>query len=338
MQYYNLLVKSAILALSLNSISALAGQGTGNGGSGFVCRNPDKSVRSAFVLDLFEGIGKHRLDILESNESVEKQLESVVSSLSYDSGLQQDVVRALKFVGAHLRPLAAGVKMPLTSHDIHPEAFPADDCYQLEQIATFDNDDVISYDPEIYSALTLTGKSALRLHEAIYLLNRSSNQHPTDGSLSSRRITALMFAQGNQSATLSPMTRDNLYPKGNHSFVVRLSQSTPLPPVALHLKDAGGVCAFQLTIYNRNNTNEGNTFYTASGCSTDYMLPYNAEALAFRAVLIDFSAAPPYPPAVVEFRSWLSQGVSSIPATLSDQSATVGYGQKTAGMVVYYFR
>ena len=92
MQYRNLLVKSAILAMSLNSISALAGQGTGNGGGAIVCRDADGAVvgnsqlpAGAALLDLWlaetlprvEFGGKH-LVMARSNYPWDWQVENML--------------------------------------------------------------------------------------------------------------------------------------------------------------------------------------------------------------------------------------------------------------------
>lgn len=167
----------ALLALATLSLSAMAqGSGVGNGGYSVVCRDQlSKKITSAEILDIFEGRNLHYLEY--SNNPVLKMDDYINFSLNYLEGVNKHFKEA---VSDEVKKLEAKIIYIPDNLVLEPtnDAFPTigrKDC-KFEQLATYTDDHKLYVSKEIYSALDELNKAALRLHEAIYLIARKSEQ------------------------------------------------------------------------------------------------------------------------------------------------------------------
>lgn len=182
----------------------LGGESAG-GGFALVCREskgPKKGQikGEALFYDLFEGANdpKRNLKIQKSKESVAAQIEARVQTLrvATDSRFENTTIttlrRALALVERDWTVINPGTRLPVRP-DFNPEILPKDPCYQLEPVAFYDDKNVIlQIDGEIYDRMPNTDKAALKMHEAIYKVNRLfSNARNSDQS---RREVARFFS------------------------------------------------------------------------------------------------------------------------------------------------
>lgn len=173
MKFFRSLMLLSITALS---VSAFAGSGVGNGGYSVVCRDQvTKKITSAEILDIFEGRNLHYLEY--SNNPVLKMEDFVNYSLNYLEGVNKHFRNA---VSDEVKKLEAKIIYIPDNLVLEPtnDAFPTlgrKDC-KFEQLATYTDDNKLYVSKEIYSALDELNKAALRLHEAIYIIARKSDQ------------------------------------------------------------------------------------------------------------------------------------------------------------------
>lgn len=173
MKFFRSLMLLSITALS---VSAFAGSGVGNGGYSVVCRDQvTKKITSAEILDIFEGRNLHYLEY--TNNPVLKMEDFVNFSLNYLEGVNKHFRDA---VSDEVKKLEAKIIYIPDNLVLEPtnDAFPTlgrKDC-KFEQLATYTDDNKLYVSSEIYSALDELNKAALRLHEAIYIIARKSEE------------------------------------------------------------------------------------------------------------------------------------------------------------------
>lgn len=175
------------LVASFASSSAFAGGMEGGGGKSVVCRNTDGTIRSAEVLDLYEGRTVYELPYQESPREWQEQVLEIFKAASVPvsislppSGIYDWYLNAI----AHLVFLPDGTSLK-----------PIDDSFEvivprgcsLEQAVNYQNDRRILVDGEVWRALSETQKAALLIHEAVYRVLRS---HGETDSRRARHLTA----------------------------------------------------------------------------------------------------------------------------------------------------
>ncbi len=192
-----LLTAATVPSISVAAPSVALTGGSSHGGSALVCRNADKKITRAEILDLFEareilGIQPAKVD------DVEEYLGTLVAQLQKTFGARMlyplRLGAELKRLAPLYRPLSRGVRLNRID-----DAFPSislDGC-DFEQLASYrDSDEVILYDSEIYEALDPLNRAVLRLHEAAYSLDRGFNPEGAGvmNSVFSRRIVGEMIS------------------------------------------------------------------------------------------------------------------------------------------------
>ncbi|PIU01147.1 MAG: hypothetical protein COT74_01175 [Bdellovibrionales bacterium CG10_big_fil_rev_8_21_14_0_10_45_34] len=184
-------MKSKAFFIGLMALGALAEASTGGvdggGGKSIICRDTNGAIKSAEVLDLYEGRVMFGLNIQETNEPMNLQIK-----------------RALDLIPANSRGIVEVYKdIVLKNMRITPpgtQLLPIDDSFEVivpagcsaEQAANYYNDKMILISGDIWSSLTETGKAALILHEAVYAANRLVG---ATNSRQSRHIVANIFDQ-----------------------------------------------------------------------------------------------------------------------------------------------
>ena len=186
-------MKSNILLLGLVALCLSAeatqkpveGGVDGGGGKSIVCRENDGSIKSAEVLDLYEGRVMYGLNIKETSEPMEQQIEKALNIIPPSSRPMIEIYTKLVLKKMKITP--AGTKL-LPIDDSHEIISPAG-C-QPEQAANYFSDKMILISGDIWNKLSETGKAALVLHEGVYAANRVVG---ATNSRQSRHIVANLF-------------------------------------------------------------------------------------------------------------------------------------------------
>lgn len=155
----------------------------GGGGKGIVCRDSSNNIKSAEILDLYEGRTMYGLEIIKSSEPMDAQIDKALEKLSNNLSVSAFVSLVKK-------------KMVLLPPDT--ELVPVDDSFEAlfpkdckaEQLAHYYSDEKVLINGDIWNHLTETDRAALILHEAIYRLNRSVG---AKDSRQSRHVVMSLF-------------------------------------------------------------------------------------------------------------------------------------------------
>lgn len=157
----------------------------GGGGKSIVCRNEAGDIKTAEVLDLYEGRVMYGKNIPESSIPMDEQIEAAIARIPMSSrGFIQGFVLMVK---ENMRLTPAGAQL-----------LPIDDSFEVivpkgcaaEQVANYYSDNLVIISGDIWAALTETSKAALILHEAVYATNRLVG---AKNSRQSRHIVAHIF-------------------------------------------------------------------------------------------------------------------------------------------------
>ncbi len=139
--------------------SAFAGGIEGGGGKAVVCRDQKRAIRSAEVLDLYEGRAIYGFIYAESKTPWAEQARAALD------GGDDYPKKWLPAVVQYLRVLPRETSLVAVNDSL--ETVVPRDC-AIEQAANYINDQQILVDGEIWGALSETGKAALAVHEASY--------------------------------------------------------------------------------------------------------------------------------------------------------------------------
>jgi hypothetical protein len=183
-----------VLSLVGFAPSVYAGAASSGGGKAVVCRDAGKKITSVELLDLFEGRVTYGLSIFAPGPTVEKSLQVVQNKLqltfenfiSFDSGrnLISKAVRDFRLLppGVGLKPVNDADEVVLPN---------SKDC-TLEQLAFYQDNQILLVDQEIWSAMDVVNQAALFVHEAVYRLERS--MAGATNSRHARKIVAHLFS------------------------------------------------------------------------------------------------------------------------------------------------
>ncbi len=183
-------MKEILLCLTwLFALNSFAGE-RGNGGVSVVCRNQDDSIKSAQILDLYEGEVLHG-KIYDEARSYENRIKMIESLLVNYPVLYLRIVKAMEKLDQSFQFIPEGNELLLTD-DALPTIIRRG-C-KFEQLANFINQDNILVSSDIYNNLTKPNlnKFALVTHEAIYLLLRKFG---AKDSRVARQLTSMILAE-----------------------------------------------------------------------------------------------------------------------------------------------
>lgn len=188
-------MKSFFVLLSFLSLSSFAGNERGNGGNAVVCRNTDGTIRSAELLDLYEGRALQGLDYDALAGTVEDNYSRIIESsfgiLPPEERLKFDLVKN------SFKMLPPGVALESIA-DSRQIIVPRD-C-KIEQVANSYNALNIFVVSDIYNHFSDLDRLGLLLHEAFYHLDRH-------GQIVDSRYTRRVVAQIlSKSVTIEPIT------------------------------------------------------------------------------------------------------------------------------------
>jgi hypothetical protein len=166
----------------------------GGGGKGVVCRNPDNSIRSVELLDLWEARKIYGETPLANNESLEKQITNNIDRLKYSVQLAADLqvftgnvtysesdyfATRLQYVtnffvksSPYVQRLH-NVNLSPTNDSFEP-AQPAGGCTIEQLVYYIDSASMphILVNQDLVDLMDRTNQAALYLHEAFYLYMR----------------------------------------------------------------------------------------------------------------------------------------------------------------------
>ena len=184
---------ASILATILTGYGALAGGMEGGGGKSIVCRDTTGAIKSAEVLDLYEGRVQYGLTYTESALSSDQQATAIFSS----SGLGTDQSFPPSTVYDYYMNARSHLKFVPLGTDLNPindsfEVIAPKNC-AIEQTVNYQNDQLVLVSKEIWDALSETQRAALMIHESSYRYLR--NYHETN-SRRARHFTAYLFLGG----------------------------------------------------------------------------------------------------------------------------------------------
>lgn len=170
----------------------------GGGGKGVMCGS------RLITLDRFEaerdfGVTSIQLDSSSLDAALLDLSERLVSQTStyellprgqWDSGLETKLLNSWKteLIGQRLQSIAPGSRLAATADATLPN-LPAD-CY-FTQIAVYDFNGIIHYDPEYMAMLDWADVAVLYAHEYFYSLYRRNGERTSDGT---RKLVAFALA------------------------------------------------------------------------------------------------------------------------------------------------
>lgn len=196
------LVGIATMMVFLATTPLFAGgteSGGGNGGGAWVCRDSNGGIRWAELVDLYEGRKEFDLRIEKYNRTpVEQQIDIIREKIRKGEptayALLDDYIQQVKGALKVMPDKQVGI---VTLRDSlyrvypKPEACP-DGKVDYEQLANYTSYGTIIVDQEIWEKLSLTDRTALYIHEALYALLRDKKK-ATD-STEARRLTGYLFS------------------------------------------------------------------------------------------------------------------------------------------------
>lgn len=220
-------LKIAIIAFGIISGSlAVAGGMEGGGGKSVVCRNQDGSIRSAEILDLYEGRTVYQLNYHEAPDNWQTQapefLKNALGGLSQSAPRSEIYDWYLNAI-EHLTYLPKGTSLkPINDSD---EPIVPNGC-MAEQTVNYMNDQLILVSGEIWDALSETQRAALLIHESTY---RYLRQFGETDSRRARHYTVFLLA-GGHSEEIFPGNNYQLYCEGDVGGKATQFFALKLPP------------------------------------------------------------------------------------------------------------
>lgn len=198
----NLFVAS-LLALSF---SAFASGEKGNGGYSVVCRDVNGAIKSAEVLDIYEGKILYKKSYPGPEFEVKTLLSIAQVKMKEHYSFSSKLEKEIELANANMVFIPEG-------HELQPtdDAFPVikrKGC-KFEQLAIYTEDGELLVSQEIYDQLDNVNKAALVLHEAIYSLRRKSRGDET--SLATRRLTAQILATNGDQKIIDRLANESMY-------------------------------------------------------------------------------------------------------------------------------
>ena len=170
------------------ALPAFAGAISGGGGRAIVCRDTNKKIISAELLDLYEGRVQYGYQIPTTNVPYVSQYHEALKNISkgrpgFDYSGYADYVNQLM----RLLPDGTGL-IPI---DDSEEVIIPKNC-KTEQLANYnDNQETLLVDGEIFENLSETNKAALISHETIYSILRKMGD---TNSIMARQMVAVAFS------------------------------------------------------------------------------------------------------------------------------------------------
>lgn len=243
--------QNALTALALAAtlatpvLQAEAGEKTGNGGVGVVCRNTRGQITKATLLDIFEGENLYGQTYADNGLDLETRLEVIETRMIRNVPFLEDFKNQVSQVKSILVFLPSGIGLEPTN-----DAFPIINqrgC-RFEQVANYDDAENRLYiDQEIFNALDSVNRAALYVHEAVYAMARKNVGDSS--SVRSRKLTAYLVARTQFGDVIETLMAQ----------VAKRQDPPPPPPLPVrplafrniqeghYRTDASGLCPFRIS-------------------------------------------------------------------------------------------
>jgi len=171
---------------------------TSGGGDAVVCRDKNKIIIRAILLDIYEATNRYNLILMQSTGLLEEDYIRSVENTYKLQGFEQafsefEAKQSLNRFFKIVHYTFPGEKLP----DIPDagESVPLPEGCVLEQVAIFDDvGNYIKIDHEIWTAFDSLNKAALISHEFFYKYERGFNEKTSEGTRST--VAHVYSAQG----------------------------------------------------------------------------------------------------------------------------------------------
>lgn len=206
-----LVVLAGVLTFTSVMSFAWAG-GVGNGGVSVVCRDAQKKIISAEVLDLYEGsvcYGKKYNNVLDAETKIELAQLKLAKNPHLLARFQDELANVRTIM--HFIPKGNSLT---PTNDAFPKIIK-DGC-NFEQLANYTNDGELLISQEIYDELDEVNKAALFVHETIYANFREDGD---EDSQRARKLTAEMLAANADQKVIDQMINVSTQPNSQSKKV-----------------------------------------------------------------------------------------------------------------------
>lgn len=178
--------------LLVSSLSFATGTETSGGGGVAVCRDQNKKIASAEMLDLFEAQFRFNYVVSKSSTlSARDQLINVIKKIE-NPVFQKQVYQTAAQIINSVQFLPPGIGMAPTTDLGKEYAVIVPEGCVIEPVGFYESDGTLKISRSVYQALSETDKAAFFLHESIYKLSRDL-AYSKDSS-SSRQIVGSLFS------------------------------------------------------------------------------------------------------------------------------------------------
>ncbi len=228
--------KLFIVTLFISRLSLAGGESSGGGGAA-VCRDNNKKIVSAQLLDLYEGVVRFNYNIPQINQSAKDQILNALSKIN-DPLLKQLIKQTIVQIIDSVTFLPLGVGMAPTTDLGEEYAVVVPEGCAIEPIGFYESDGTLKISRSVYNALSETNRAAFFMHESIYKIARDLS-YKKDSS-ESRKTVAAVFST---SSTEANSQIDQLYYNPNeyslkywnYHQIGTLNLNNPTGPVLLNI-------------------------------------------------------------------------------------------------------
>ena len=198
-----------------NNLSNIENLGTvgGGGGKSVVCRNPDKSIKSVELLDIFEAKNIYGLSINESSNDMNFLVENLLPKLKGidpmynqfdEDGIKKNLNKELDNIKKNLYWVKNSIL--ILTDDSYEKIIPKD-C-TIEQLINYTEQGEVFVDYELWTNMNSTNQAAALLHETLYSYFRNYYNEKT--SVNTRSSIGLIFSGYSFDNYLSKATSKNI--------------------------------------------------------------------------------------------------------------------------------
>ncbi len=165
-------MKKILLVLSVIflSLTSYGGNERGNGGSGVVCRNADGSIRSAELLDIYEGRVLGGLRYSDLPGTIDQKFNQVIADV-FKEAPNFGIWSIIYTIKDNIVMLPPGVELEPINDSLHI-SIPRN-C-KIEQVANFYNQKKLFINSDIYKSFDDLNRLGLLLHEILYYMDRAT--------------------------------------------------------------------------------------------------------------------------------------------------------------------
>lgn len=188
----------------LASMPAFAGAGSSGGGAAIVCRDGNRKITSAELLDLYEGKVRFEYQIPGNASEPREQILAAIEKLNSHARYKPLARQVVAEVISRMRFLPPGVvfQSPEDLGGSYGIVMP-DGC-GVEGVGFYEADGTLKVSRSIYAAFSKTDQAAFIVHEALYKIAR--DRPTTDNSAASRQLNAAVFSTDVSSDVIQKMS------------------------------------------------------------------------------------------------------------------------------------